>query len=175
MEDIIVIKPRRGQHALYIISLVFLLFAAVAMMDVVLSLSVLIFTYSIILNLYFLDTRTLIISRQGICAKFGLYKRDYKWSDFKCICLQNYKKPDIYSRECADEAIVLSAKQSEISIKRSHKTQSFLHPLSFLYISFCSDDAADTYFPEYGWICYRANKREVLSKFAEWGVEVKTE
>ena len=78
MEDIIVIKPRRGQHALYIISLVFLLFAAVAMMDVVLSLSVLIFTYSIILNLYFLDTRTLIISRQGICAKFGLYKRDYK-------------------------------------------------------------------------------------------------
>ncbi len=53
MEDIIVIKPRRGQHALYIISLVFLLFAAVAMMDVVLSLSVLIFTYSIILNLYF--------------------------------------------------------------------------------------------------------------------------
>lgn len=175
MEDLIVIKPRRSQHALYIISLAFLLFAAVAMMNLVLSLFVLIFTYSIILNRYFLDTRTLIISRQGICAKFGLYKRDYKWSDFKCICLQNYKKPHIYSRECADEAIVLSTKQSEISIKRSHKTQSFLHPFSFLYISFCSDNAANTYFIEYGWICYRANKDEVLSKLAEWGVELKTE
>ena len=175
MEDLIVIKPRRGQHALYIISLAFLLFAAVAMMDLVLSLFVLISTYYIILNLYFLDAKTLIISRQGICAKFGLYKRDYKWSDFKCISLQNYKKPHICSRERADEAIVLSTKQSEISIKRSHKTQSFLHPFSFLYISFCSDDAANTYFPEYGWICYRADKDEVLSKLAEWGVELKTE
>lgn len=56
MEDLIVIKPRRSQHAFYIISLAFLLFAAVAMMNLVLSLFVLIFTYSIILNRYFLSS-----------------------------------------------------------------------------------------------------------------------
>ena len=76
------------------------------------------------------------------------------------------------SAEWAEEAIVFSTKQSEIPVRRSHKTQSFLHPFSFLYISFCSEEKANNVFRPYGIISYVADKDEVLSKLAEWGIEI---
>ena len=79
------------------------------------------------------------------------------------------------SAEWAEEAIVFSTKQSEIPVQRSHKTQSFLHPFSFLYISFCSEEKANNVFRPYGIISYVADKDEVLSKLAEWGIDVSKE
>ncbi len=174
MEDCIIIKPRRFEKAVWAV-----LTTMFTLLYIVMNLDVVFFTigYGITLLMIFcnafLDLKTLTISKSGICAKFGLYKKHYKWSDFKCICLQNYMVQ--CSAEWAEEAIVFSTKQSEIPVKRSHKTQSFLHPFSFLYISFCSEEKANNVFRPYGIISYVADKDEVLSKLAEWGIDVSKE
>ena len=173
MEDCIIIKPRRFERTIWIVMnalvAIFYIILMIARDAVAFGIN-----YGVILLIIlcgiFLDLKTLTISKSGICAKFGLYKKHYKWSDFKCICLQNYMGKG--SAEWTDEAIVFSTKQSEIPVQRSHKTQSFLHPFSFLYISFCSEEKANNVFRPYGIISYVADKDEVLSKLAEWGIEV---
>ena len=176
MEECMIIKPRRFERTIWIVmnALVAILYIILMMARDAVAFGI---NYGVILLMIlcraFLDLKTLTISKSGICAKFGLYKKHYKWSDFKCICLQNYMVQ--CSAEWAEEAIVFSTKQSEIPVRRSHKTQSFLHPFSFLYISFCSEEKANNVFRPYGIISYVADKDEVLSKLAEWGIDVSKE
>ncbi len=46
----------------------------------------------------------------------------------------------------------------------------------FLYVTFFARmNSPKQFFYSYGRICYRANKDEVLSKLAEWGIDVSKE
>ena len=181
MEDCIIIKPRKFAHADFIsflvLNLVIGVLIAIFMSDIVYKILMLFGCVAIFLSCsyqYFLDTKTLIVSKSGIYTEFWSYKRFYKWSDFKYIGMRNCRR--YYPRKNSDwMELKFYTKKAQAPVKSDDKSCASLHPFSFLYVTFCSDELAKTIFYSYGRICYRADKDEVLSKLAEWGIDVSKE
>ena len=181
MEDCIIIKPRKFAHADFIsflvLDLVIGVLIAIFMSDIVYKILMLFGCVTIFLSCsyqYFLDTKTLIVSKSGIYTEFWSYKRFYKWSDFKYIGMRNCRR--YYLRKNSDwMELIFYTKKAQDPVKSDDKSCASLHPFSFLYVTFCSDELAKTIFYSYGRICYRADKDEVLSKLAEWGIDVSKE
>ena len=178
MEDCIIIKPRKFAHADFIsflvLDLVIGVLIAIFMSDIVYKILMLFGCVTIFLSCsyqYFLDTKTLIVSKSGIYTEFWSYKRFYKWSDFKFIGMRNCNGHYLFRNSDWME-LIFYTKKAQTPIKSDDKSCAYRHPSSFLYITFCSDKLAKTDFRSYGRICYRADKKEVLSKLAEWGIEV---
>lgn len=178
MEDCIIIKPRKFAHADFIsflvLDLVIGVLIAIFMSDIVYKILMLFGCVAIFLSCsyqYFLDTKTLIVSKSGIYTEFWSYKRFYKWSDFKFIGMRNCNGHYLFRNSDWME-LIFYTKKAQNPIKSNDKSCAYRHPSSFLYITFCSDKLAKTDFRSYGRICYRADKKEVLSKLAEWGIEV---
>ena len=81
---------------------------------------------------YFLDAKTLIISKSGIYTEFWLYKRFYKWSDFKYIGMRNCRR--YYPRKNSDwKELIFYTKKAQNPVKSDDKSCASLHPFS-LYI-----------------------------------------
>ena len=57
------------------------------------------------------------------------------------------------------------------NIKR-FRSADYEYLINLIAISFCSEEKANNVFRSYGIISYVADKDEVLSKLAEWGIEV---
>ena len=178
MEDCIIINPRKFAHADFIsflvLDLVIGVLIAIFMSDIVYKILMLFGCVAIFLSCsyqYFLDTKTLIVSKSGIYTEFWSYKRFYKWSDFKFIGMRNCNGHYLFRNSDWME-LIFYTKKAQNPIKSNDKSCAYRHPSSFLYITFCSDKLAKTDFRSYGRICYRADKKEVLSKLAEWGIEV---
>lgn len=81
MEDCIIIKPRRFERIIWIVTnaLVAILYIILMIEKDAMAFGI---NYGVILLMIlcraFLDLKALTISKSGICAKFGLYKKHYK-------------------------------------------------------------------------------------------------
>lgn len=178
MEDCMIIKPNKLEHtdfiSVSILAIIIGILAAIFASDIVYKIFLLVLAvtlFSLCSYQYFLNAKTLIVSKSGIYTEFWSYKRFYKWSDFKFIGMRNCNGHYLFRNSDWME-LIFYTKKAQNPIKSNDKSCAYRHPSSFLYITFCSDKLAKTDFRSYGRICYRADKKEVLSKLAEWGVEV---
>ncbi len=173
MDDCIVIKPSKERHGYYILCFAVLILAGVVVavafsiiFGIVLSV-----VFGLLLFLdYFANEKTLFIMPSGICAKFGRYKKMYNWSDFKNIHIQNYISH--FSTEAVNEAMIFSEKKNKKPVWMSNKAYATIHPFSFIYISFRSENFTEnTLIRSYGPVCYLAEKEDILRKLNEYGVK----
>ena len=181
MEDCMIIKPNKLEHtdfiSVSILAIIIGILAAIFATDIVYKIFLLVLAvtlFSLCSYQYFLNAKTLIVSKSGIYTEFWSYKRFYKWSDFKYIGMRNCRR--YYPRKNSDwMELIFYTKKAQDPVKSDDKSCASLHPFSFLYVTFCSDELAKTIFYSYGRICYRADKDEVLSKLEEWGIDVSKE